>query len=796
MRLGRFKEAMEVFKQLGRQDPRPEWLRHLADAYAGRARALADKGMFKEAAIVLENTLAPDGTVREPRLYVSCLMRQGQHQRAARTAAKYVGPGRATAEAAGVADLAAALSLVAPTLSEASAGHAPAGAHWAELSGAARAALDAWVQGKLPEAVGVLLTAIPLRSPFGPLRVILKALAAPGEAADKALGLLAMVPLHSVFGGFRTAAEAALAEDRAALLEHWGGLSPAQRSFVAETRGLSSAATGLLDQILDAERRGPAALFALLVKPGIPLPLDEVRAACLDLLPQVPACLHQFERRFTALSAPERNRVLALAAEGQGNWRQAQGCWEALVESLSRQSTLDTRLMQAVVLRHLADLAQRYPEVAGATATDPAADYLERSLAADPDHLPATLALIERYRQADCPKDWHRVTERAAQRFPQNTAVLLHAVDAAAARSAYKKAAGFARRLLTLDPINRPVRQRMIELQLAHARKQMRAGRADLGGKALLEAREWERPDAPSAALRIAQALVLPPDREPEAESRLRDAVRLAGGGTIGWVHAVLEAMLMGWTEQRRRPLHRELTAAQVVEPSGEAILSLVALLGQKEIRDAKRVVASVLWRIDPWLLRGRGLEWSSTEFQTIAACLQEHDAFDMLRAYAVDAMRRDPRDPAARFYRIVAQTHGDSDRLTDTQTTELLEVMDHAGSRQDCRMINRVQRFLDGSDAVPAARRRRASGAASDDLSPEEMADFVGRAVAGMAGMPEKEVRNLVNQFGRNQAIDMLADMLGDTPFGEFLSDRQVTQICAAMVARATERRPHTARR
>ena len=87
------------------------------------------------------------------------------------------------------------------------------------------------------------------------------------------------------------------------------------------------------------------------------------------------------------------------------------------------------------------------------------------------------------------------------------------------ARSAYKKAVGFARRVLTLDPINQPVRQRMIELQLAYARKQMRSGRADLAGKALSQAAEWERPDAPSAPLRIGQALVaMHGGQNPEAD--------------------------------------------------------------------------------------------------------------------------------------------------------------------------------------------------------------------------------------------------------------------------------------
>ena len=56
----------------------------LADAYGGRARDLAAKGMFKEAAMVLENTLAADGTVTGYRgCTCQCLIRDGQQQKAA-----------------------------------------------------------------------------------------------------------------------------------------------------------------------------------------------------------------------------------------------------------------------------------------------------------------------------------------------------------------------------------------------------------------------------------------------------------------------------------------------------------------------------------------------------------------------------------------------------------------------------------------------------------------------------------------------------------------------------------------
>ena len=468
-------------------------------------------------------------TVREPVLYLTCLIRQGQHQKARQTALKYANRLPA-AESGRVAELAAALALTVPA--QATDARPSDAALSVDPGRAAQAALHAWLQARPSDEVDRLLTQIPLRSPYGPLRLILKSLIMPSEASEKALGLLTMIPAGSMFVSARAATETALTADPTRLLACWSRLRPAQQAFVAEVRGLPPPETALLNQLLDAERRGPAALFALLVKPGLPLPADELRTACLNLLPTIPHHLQQFDRRFEPLSAVERHRVLALAAEACENWPRAQQHWDAVAEAMSHQQTPDARLARGVVLRHLADLAKEHPDVGGDLWADAVTDYLERSLEADPDHLPATLTLLERYRNADSPRDWHRATDLAAQRFPGNTAILLHAVDAAVARTAYKKAAGFARRLLTLDPINQPVRQRMIELQLAQARKQMRAGRADLAAKALAQAAEWERPDAPNAPLRIGQALVTVRSApNAEAEAGLREAVQLAEAG-------------------------------------------------------------------------------------------------------------------------------------------------------------------------------------------------------------------------------------------------------------------------
>ena len=798
LRLGRFKDATDIFKQLARQDPRPEWTQRLGDAYAGRARILAEKDMFKEAAIVLENTLAADGTIREPLLYLSCLIRQGQHQKALRTAlasmARLPAP-----DAARCTDIAAALSLAlpAPMAPEAS---PPAGTIWAEQTRAARDAIQAWLQGSPADEVDRSLGGIALRSPFGAVRLILKSLIGAPDTGAKARALLAMVPDKSAFAGARDAAEAALAEDQD-LRDRWRRLRPAQQQFVAEIRGLPRDATVLLNQIQDAERRGPTALFDVLTRRGLPLPAEDLRAACLNLLPAIPERLPQFEQRFGRLSVLERNRILALAAEAKHDWDGVPRHWRAVVEALAQEAAPEARLAQAVVLRHLADLARTHPNIWDdpnvPADSDPVGHYLERSIEADPDCLPATLALLERYRTDDDPKDWYRAAEAAARRFPGAVAVLQHAVDAAVARNAYEKAAGFGRQVLTVDPINLPVRQRMIELQLAHARKQMRSGRADLALKALAEAAEWERPDAPSAALRIGRALAAmtasPGNAEPD---RLRAAVQEAGGGAVRWFHAALEASLMGWPEERLQPFRQELEAARRSAPDRAAILALVGLLGQKEIRESRRAIAPAMRRIEQFMERGSHIAWSSAEFQAIAELLAHLHEFRVLHRYAGAALQREAGDHAARFYQIMSRAEGDSDRLTAVQEGELRTLLEQAGERQDFRLCNRVQRWLFGPEVTRARRGSLQPSATEEPVSEAEMAEMMAAIGASKPILPPKEVRAMVNELGRDLAIDALVEAMADSPMADMLAEEQMTRLCAALVAQALDNRPRHARR
>jgi hypothetical protein len=749
---------------------------------------MAAKKMFKEAAMVLENTVAADGTVQEPRLYVACLIRDGQQPKAAAYLLRSLDSGGdlPATERAILEDLAAALLVAVPQLPENARATPSDASHWRERAVASREALLAWINGASAEEMDRQLNRISLRSAFRPLRLLLKCLTAIARDDDRTRQLLESIHPRSAFYPFRQAVEAAVFGERVLDAFGWEQLTPAQQVFVAETRGLPVAASQFLARSSEAAQGGPAALFNYLTKQA-DLPQAEVRSACLNLLPQVPDRLPQFEKTFGSLSGLERQRVKALAAEARNDWETAEQCWLAVAAAIAEGGAdRQAMLSQGVIYRHLARLADKHPEIAGEDFFgDPVIFYLERCYAVDPEHIPTLLELIGRYRKDSRLKDWHRLVDEAIQRFPDDSHVLLQATEAAVARKAYKRAAGFARRLLKIDSINPGVRRQMIELQVAHARKQMRAKRPDLAAKQLASAVEWERSDAPSALLRIARALVgLRTGNKEQAEAWLREAVERAGGGVAGWFQALLEAEFMNVTGGDASWVRQELVRARETPPTQQAVMAIVSAIGRPEAGENKRAVAGLLLSMRTWLLQAAAFDWPDAEFHTLAEALARFEAFDLLQDYARAARQRDPTNPIWRFHDIVARTKGNADRLSMAETDDLFEMADAAAQREDFQAVKRIERFLNPHDRLPVGKGRADIGL--PDIDEAEMAAMF---MAMMNEMPKgatDSLRALVKESGREAAIAQMVEQFRTSPLGPDMPEPMLRQLCEVMVAKA----------
>ena len=329
-----------------------------------------------------------------------------------------------------LAALAAALLVSVPRLPDLPAAATPEQRQWHTMATASRAALAAWSDGAPATEIDHRLNAISLRSAFRPIRLLLKTLITPVEDADRTRRVLETIPPASPFYPLREAIATVLLRDSALDADTWHRLTPAQQTFVAETTGLTAAALQFLTRLGEAERGGPNALFGFLLKQN-DLPRALVRNACLNLLPQIPERVSQFERGFGTLSMIDHQRIQALAAESRGNWTAAAQFWATTAAVIGQVGTdRASALARGVIYRHLADLAAKHGEIeAGDQLSDPVVFYLQQACAADPDHLPSHLQLIERYREEPSSKDWHQLVESTVKRFPNDARVLQQALD-------------------------------------------------------------------------------------------------------------------------------------------------------------------------------------------------------------------------------------------------------------------------------------------------------------------------------------------------------------------------------
>ena len=665
-----------------------------------------------------------------------------------------------------MSELTAALFLARPVPLAAAEGDPPARIEWLAAANAAREALAALTAQKPAIEIEPLIANIPARSAFGPIRLIIKGLLTDDPA--KARRLLDGVPSASPFGPLRLAAEAALPGEPAEVFGRLSRASAAQRAFAIGRLGGSASTTPMLARLIEAERSGPGALFTLLTRQAAALPPVDVRKACFNLLPQIPDSIPLFEKSFGRLAEAEKARIFALAAEAKQEWKRAETHWRAAAGHYANNGSREGKLSAGVIYRHLAELAREEPMIVGdGSFTDPVLSYLRKSLDCDPDYLPAVLQLIKQYREDGDDKKWHVLADEAAQRFPTESAALLQAIELAAARKAYKKAAGFAKRLLAVDPINRSARRRMIQLQISHARKQMRSKRLDLAWKELVAASEWERADAPNADLRINQALVgLRGGLDPQAEARLREGVDLAGGGTVGWFRAALQdAMMTAPQDRPLAPIDNELARILRGVAAKPEIVAVAALLSAEDVRADQKATGELCWKFGNWLRKATRTALPVVEFHSVADAILRAQLYDVLGEFAVAGKRREPNESFWRFYEILARTRSDPARMYVAEENDIDEMYESRAIAEDRLGRSRIDRYLDGTgdnaDSKRRARRREAlEEARSLDLLERLLGSF-------MDSTSPQEVKRLLKSQGRNGAVAALADRLGKLPLG-----------------------------
>ena len=687
---GKFRDAIEAFKTLAKSEPPEVWIEGLADAYAGRAVDLEAKGMHKEALTLWENrAFYCPGVPPAPR-HLALLLRMGRVQAALAGYEELLANGHS-------ADVACARGHLAAAFLTDSDGFDRLRADDPVLrDGApARAALEAYCSSDDDEAARQL-EAIPFRSPYRDFALILKALLASADDANRSLGLLKRVATHSPFHTLAAAA-------RLAMLPEWEFASqlaqagPNTQAFAMALRGWPQRRCQLWRELMrDGREPDSSRLVTLLQRNNQALGADwarqKLRALAQAHLPGLPP-------RFTGAELPDRDRFLLAAmgaeAENLDLWT-INTTWASFVDQIRAEhgrndppAGSDDALRIALVHRRCA--GGKLPSLAS-PERQMAEQALEESLHLDPDYRPAYQQLIAHYRQTHRLQPARYWLDRALDRFPEDATLLHEALETALAGGTFKKAAGLAARILKQDPINRRAKASLFNAHIAHARKQVLKGRNDLAQRELEQADRWADGKPRQAQVALMRGLLRLPDDQAAAVATLREACEQLGGGLCGRLALALEAQRLNLTPKAVLKKARLLPPPQ---PDRSDLLACARLLREATDTNRARTPDAIAPLRGVFEKAAHSDELGYEDYTIVCESLRTAGEPALRCTFATAALKRWPGEPIFVLHQVEGKD-ARSVRLTVRDLHALETAFEQARESGDERTSQRLLQLLD----------------------------------------------------------------------------------------------------
>lgn len=686
-----FKPAIEHYKTLLKREPDPAIREALAQAYLGRARELAAKGMGKEAATMWENRANACGVETEAEEYLGWLLQSGSLGKAMRL---FQRQSDALPKDLPVRFCVAILGEANPTNRQQWIADAP----WREGLETAEQILAGYCNGDDAATLEPLLKTISSRSPLRDFRLFIKILLTLETDPAKAREMAAKLPVDSPYAQLATLLpHPEEADDALVAATPLAG----QEVFMAKLHGWrpeqASVAKALTEQFADKHpSSGDLVQFVLRHRKG----LGDAYVARLARHwgPRVEPDDWDRLLKHYPLSHLEKRRVAALAIENEGGLRDAVQTWERALGDLGMDcGEPDILLQGALIQRRRIGLMREM----GQKTTKSLERALRNCIEWTPEEGTSWLELITLLQQrGGAQKECNELIEKALQKFPRDVAVLLAAANAAAGRKAFKKAAGYAKQVLTMDPVNVPARQFLIDAHLSHAAKQFKAQKYHLVDKELTAAAEFER-GAPNVALRIRRGLLAYAQGQAEdAREHLLQARQAAGSALACDALIVLacaesnfdaQALVQTTPKPKTKPLLPPWDKAYV--PDAAEWTALTRLLrGHIEHGPARTFL----------------LEWKALMKKSAKVCAQsletlllvcdffkQTECYPLLTIFADEGVRHWRKERIFIFYEEYARVQGKFYWVDDLAYDRLETTLEAALAANDQRTALLIQNFI-----------------------------------------------------------------------------------------------------
>ena len=695
---GHDKEAIVHLKQMLKQERRPEWEGWAVEAHQRQTHRLLQAGKFQEAANLFASGHQLCGLPLDCADYIRCLLQLKQTTKAVE---RYVSA-RSFLPKTDLFRLQVELGALALAGDKQILKQLPVNDPVVVDFDKALALLEYWCAND-DTVLRQDLKALSFRSPYRDLRTLLSTRFSDDGRVGVDRERLTRISSDSPYQRLAMLFHAASLDNREMLLS-LPGLGNEENRFLALLKGWSNAQGKLAGQLaVLPDEPDYASIFRFADRHKS---TDEQSMQRMAEMAAIHGSAHRnravnlsrFEKRFGRLSPKERAHAEARSvsfayAHGLldnngyelGDYQQVERAWGLCAKSIYEANVDDdARFRNALINRYVSHLWLE----TGNPANEITARNIEISLQVDPQDKPSHLLLIDYYLAENKLKKARAAVNNALKVYPHDISILLAAIQVAVAGNAFKKAAGYAKQILAVDPINREARRLLYGAHLAHAHKQASVGKWHLVRKEVKEVMRWvDNPRTKATGLILEACCELRAEQATVAADLLNEASVLAGSTMNTCFIIQYEAHTIGFDEADLYSLANIDWPLDALQHKDE-LFSLIDTVDHFLDEDNTDQIARVLSQFNTVLAPLASLIENEDEFEKLCEFWLRTGQDGLLTSYTDTAKRRFGNKPVFTYFGMVNKPWLDSNEF-DALEDAMEEAKEQGDQALAMRMIS-----------------------------------------------------------------------------------------------------------
>lgn len=641
----KFREAIACCKQLLKKDSSRASLHLLELAFSGRIRELTAQSMVKEAIALLDVMLrfCPDATIGP--LKLSLLIQNGQYFEASTIYAAC--RNQLSPEQKQQIEALFGVLLLDQTKLDTNAfpADSPLTLHLPH----ARNALILFTSQRTDE-LQQALRKIPIRSPFRDLRILLSGLSQLKNDRKKGIEFMGKIEKDSPY--YQMIPNCYVENDTPQnILVKIASATGNSRRQIREQQNVSIRHFRALEELATLGDN-PRSLYNIVRRHEKCFTRKERKKILWHIIPFCGEYAIDILIKCSEFSNEEKIRLAALAAEKDGAVESAVALWDDYHDHFDFQAP-SKHLEAAMVLRRKAELMT---SVISRFSAQHIAETMLESLEYDPEHEKTWLEAADIAKKHLSRNQYYSILRDAAVKLPENVPVLLAAMKASGERSAHKKAAGLAAKVLEIDPINTTALDFLVESRLEHARKLASRTKWKLAENELANADTRVTAAHLKGRRRICFGMLLLLQRNKSGLEQIAAGCEENGSPLLGRILTSLEARLFQIPVTRQQEMDRELRkvsrAVQVINRSEFLqIISWFFNFGWEQ----QQILKNLFSDLKSYFSRAATLGWEPDEGLRICKTLQQAELYAVLIKYTKALQKKYPKALEFQVWHIIA---------------------------------------------------------------------------------------------------------------------------------------------